>query len=397
MTAPTLLLSDIFPPKTGGSGRWFWEIYRRLPRAEYLVAAGEHPGAAAFDASHDLRVTRLPLEMRNRGVRSWSSLTHYLRTARAVRRLARAEGVRMIHAARPLSEGLVARMVRMRTGTPYCCYTHGEDINIATTSRELAWLTRRVLRGATAIIANSGFTRDLLLKQWNVPPEKVRLLHPGVDCDYFHPADPDPEVRKRLEWAGRQVILTVGRLQRRKGHDVMIEVVARLRHRFPNLLYAIIGDGEERARLVELAGRLGVSECVRFLGEVKDTELLHCYQQCDLFALPNRAVGKDVEGFGMVLLEAQACGRPVLAGASGGTAETMVCDTSRETGVLVACDRANEPAAVLAELLADPERLVRMGRAGREWVEGKFNWPALAIEARQTFEALLPRNPRDPK
>jgi phosphatidyl-myo-inositol dimannoside synthase len=381
-TGPTLLLSDIFPPKTGGSGRWFWEIYRRLPRTEFRVAAGEHPEAAAFDATHDLRVFRLPLEMRNRAVSNWGSLKHYFRTARAVRRLAKQEGVRMIHAARPLSEGLVARMVRFRTGIPYCCYTHGEDINIATTSRELAWLTRRVLRGANAIIANSGFTRDLLLKEWRVPPERVRLLHPGVDCDYFRPAAPDAEVRARLGWEGRQVILTVGRLQRRKGQDVMIEVVARLRERFPNLLYSIVGDGEERARLAEIVTRLGVASHVQFLGEVKDAELLHCYQQCDLFALPNRTVGKDVEGFGMVLLEAQACGRPVLAGTSGGTAETM---RPGETGVLVACDRPDEPAVALAKLLAETDRLERMGRAGRAWVEGTFNWPALALEAQKTF------------
>jgi phosphatidylinositol alpha-1,6-mannosyltransferase len=383
---PTLLLSAIFPPTTGGSGRWFWEIYRRLPRADYLVAAGAHPDAAAFDANHDLRVARLPLEMRNRAISSWGSLKHYLRTARSVRRLARQEGVMMIHAARPLSEGLVARVVRFRTGIPYCCYTHGEDINIATTSRELKWLTRRVLRGATAVIANSGFTRDLLLKEWAVPPEKVRLLHPGVDCDYFRPAPPDADVRKRFGWDGRQVILTVGRLQRRKGQDVLIEAVAGLRDRFPNVLYAIIGAGEERTRLTEMVARLGAGGHVQFLGELKDADLLRCYQQCDLFALPNRAVGKDVEGFGMVLLEAQACGRPVLAGASGGTAETM---NPGETGVLVACDRPDEPAAALAELLADAERLDRMGRAGREWVEGKFNWPALAAEAQRTFEAAV--------
>jgi phosphatidylinositol alpha-1,6-mannosyltransferase len=150
VTGTTLLISDIFPPKTGGSGRWFWEIYRRLPRAEYLVAASEHLGAAALDAGNALRVVRLPLEMRNRAVSNWASFTHYLRTARRVRRLARQEGVRMVHAARPLSEGLVARLVKLRTGIPYCCYTHGEDINVATTSRELRWLTRRVLRGASA-------------------------------------------------------------------------------------------------------------------------------------------------------------------------------------------------------------------------------------------------------
>ena len=387
MTAsgPTLLVSDIFPPKTGGSGRWFWEIYRRLPRANYLIAAGEHPQQAAFDAEHDLRVIRLPLEMRNRALRNWTSFKHYIRTTRTIRRLVKQERVSMIHAARPLSEGLVARAVKLLTGVPYCCYTHGEDINVATTSRELRWLTRRVLRGATAIIANSNFTRELLLKEWNVPPERVKLLHPGVDCDYFQPAAPDADVRKRLGWDGRRVVLTVGRLQRRKGQDTMIEVVARLRERFPDLLYAIIGDGDERARLTELVARLGVGASVRFMGELTDAELLHCYQQCDVFALANRQIGKDVEGFGMVLLESQACGRPVLAGASGGTAETL---RPGESGVVVSCDRPDEPATALAELLAERDRLDRMGRVGREWVAGKFDWPILAAEAQKMFEAL---------
>jgi len=117
-----LLLSDIFPPKTGGTGRLFWEIYRRLPREAFAIAAGAHPDAPAFDAARTLRVTRLPLEMRNRGVASFGSIRHYFRTARAVRRLCRAEGVRMTHAARPLSEGLVARLVKLRTGIPYCCF-----------------------------------------------------------------------------------------------------------------------------------------------------------------------------------------------------------------------------------------------------------------------------------
>lgn len=382
MTGPVLLLSDIFPPKTGGSGRWFWETYRRLPRTDVVVAAGAHPAAAALDAAHDLRTVRLPLEMRSRGVARLANLRHYLRTARAVRRLARATGARAIHAARPLPEGLVARLVKLRTGLPYCCYSHGEDVNVAATSRELSWLTRRVLAGAAAVFANSAFTRGLLLGDWRVPDAKVRLLHPGVDCSYFVPAPPDPAARARLGWAGRTVVLTAGRLQRRKGHDVLIGAVARLRARFPDLLYAVVGDGEERGRLEELVRRHDVAAHVRFAGETADADLLTAYQQCDVFALPNRAVGRDVEGFGMVLLEAQACGRPVLAGASGGTAETL---RPGETGVVVPCDRADEPAAALAELLGDAEKRRVMGAAGRAWVRATFDWPALAARAARTF------------
>lgn len=381
----TLLISDIFPPKNGGSGRWFWEIYRRLPREHYVLAAGEHAKAAQFDSEHNAHVVRLPLEMRNRSPRSFASFKHYLRTVRAVRGIVKRERVTMIHAARPLSEGLVARLVKLRTGTPYVCYSHGEDINIATTSRELRWLTNRVLRGATAVIANSNFTRDLLLKEWGMPPERVKLLHPGVDCTYFCPAEPDAAARERLGWTGRRVVLTAGRLQRRKGQDTMIEVTARLRERFPDLLLAIIGAGEERARLEDMVTRLGVSNHVKFMGELSDADLLHCYQQCDVFALANRTIGKDVEGFGMVLLEAQSCGRPVLAGASGGTAETL---RPNESGVVVPCDRPDEPTAALAELLSDPAKLSAMGLSGRAWVAGKFDWPILAAEAQKLFAEL---------
>jgi phosphatidylinositol alpha-1,6-mannosyltransferase len=137
--------------------------------------------------------------------------------------------------------------------------------------------------------------------------------------------------------------------------------------------------------LEELVAKLGVGSHVQFLGEVKDAELLRCYQQCDVFALANRAVGKDVEGFGMVLLEAQACGRPVLTGNSGGTAETT---RPNESGLVVPCDRPDEPAAALAELLGDPAKLDRMGRAGRAWVAAKFDWPILAAEAKGVFDSL---------
>src|SRR5262249_29561593 len=117
-------------------------------------------------------------------------------------------------------------------------------------------------------------------------------------------------------------------------------------------------------------------------GEIEDDAMVRCYQQCDLFALPNRQVGKDIEGFGMVLLEAQACGRPVLAGTSGGTAETMRIP---ETGRVVSCDDLDALAAMVIELLSDREKLDQMGVAGRQWVVDRFDWAALSRQAAELF------------
>ncbi|HXG08814.1 MAG TPA: glycosyltransferase family 4 protein [Gemmataceae bacterium] len=379
-----LLVSDIFPPKTGGSGRWFWEVYRRLPRSAYLIAAGEDPRQEEFDRSHDLRVVRVPLRLSAWGVRG---LRGYARAVRRLWRLVRTERVEMLHCARCLPEGLMALVLRYLCGVRYLCYVHGEEMNYAASSRELGWLARRALAGAEAIIANSRNTRRLLLEGWGVSPGRVHLLHPGVDTTRFVPAPRDPAVRAQLGWGDRRVVLTVGRLQKRKGHDMMIRALAAIRRTVPDILYAIVGDGEERDSLQELAGRLGLSGHVQFLGELDDEGLLRCYQQCDLFVLPNRDINGDIEGFGIVLVEAQACGKAVVAGASGGTAETMCIP---ETGQVVPCEGPELLAELVAELLADPERRARMGEAGRRWVVERFDWSALTRQAEVLFRGPQP-------
>jgi phosphatidylinositol alpha-1,6-mannosyltransferase len=383
----TLLVSEIFPPVHGGSGRWFWEIYRRLPRQQYAVAAGEHLRQADFDRGHDLRLHRLPLAQRAWGLRSWAGLTGYLTSARRLRRLMFDEDVSILHCGRCLPEGFTAWLLSWWTGVPYVVYAHGEDVTTAATSRELSWMVRRVLGGARYVIANSRSTRQILLEGWGLSEQRVQLLYPGVDTTRFVPATRDPAVRQQLGWGSRPVVLTVGRLQKRKGHDMLIQALPAVRRRVPDVLYAIVGDGEERETLGKLAHKQQVDRHVQFLGEVDDAGLIRSYQQCDLFALPNRREGSDIEGFGMVLLEAQACGRPVLAGDSGGTAETM---RVLETGRIVACDRPEPLAEVLGELLSRPQELERMGEAGRRWVVEQFDWEALTRQARRLFEGVRP-------
>jgi phosphatidylinositol alpha-1,6-mannosyltransferase len=390
-----LLVSDVFPPTVGGSGRWFWEIYRRLPPGSIVVAAGQAPGASAFDAENGLKTERLELSFPTLFLRP-RTLAPYARAYRHLRKLVQRDGIARLHAARGVPEGLLALAVRLRTGTGYCCYAHGEEVNLSNReerppwyrrsvlgSRELAVMVYLVLRGADYVIANSENTRSILTRRWGLPEQKIRLLYPGVDTTWFVPTPHDAAVRARLGWGDRKVLLTVGRLQKRKGHDVMMRALALVRRRHPDALYSIVGDGEERSNLERLVEELDLSGHVQFLGEVDEETLRACYQQCSLFVLPNREIEGDIEGFGMVLLEAQACGKPVIAGQSGGTTEAM---RAPDTGLVVPCDEAEPLAAAVCDLLADASRLEHSGRAARKWAT-EFGWDLSAVRAADLFQS----------
>jgi phosphatidylinositol alpha-1,6-mannosyltransferase len=381
----TLLITNVFPPKKGGSGRWFWEIYRRQPREQVLVAAGEDRDQDEFDRTHELQVVRLALAFPTWGVWSPTGLRCYGRAYYTIQRLVRSHKITCIHCGTLLPEGLLGRFVSARHGMPYLCYVHGEELNIGQRSRELGWLMRRVLAGAQIVIANSENTARILQTEWRLPPSRVTVLHPGADTRQFVPAMPDPTVRSRLGWTDRSVVLTVGRLQRRKGHDQLIAALDRIRNVVPNVLYSIVGDGEQRSHLEALVRQKKLESQVQFLGEVDDSELLKFYQQCDLFVLPNREVGGDTEGFGMVLVEAQSCGRPVIAGKSGGTAETM---RPGITGLIVDCESSTELAGAVEKLLLNSARRAQMGRDAREWAIDHFDWEMLANRASGLFESL---------
>jgi phosphatidyl-myo-inositol dimannoside synthase len=389
----TLLISEIFPPKTGGSGRWFWELYRRLPREEFVIAAGLDPQQESLDKNYDVRLHRIPLSLSDWGVLSFDGGRGYLRALKEVLRIVRSERIKEIHCGRCLPEGWIGWLVKQWYGIPYVCYAHGEDVNLLSlddnpsglfSSRQLRWMMQRVLQDAKFVIANSRNTELMLRRGWNLPVERIRLLYPGVDTQRFIPALKNEAVRATLGWEERRVVLTVGRLETRKGHDYMILALQAIRKVIPNILYAIVGDGDRRSFLETLVQREGLKEHVQFLGELDDDQLISCYQQCDLFVLPNREVNDSIEGFGIVLLEAQSCGKPVVAGASGGTSEAMHIP---ETGRVIPCDESGNLAAVVIELLMDSSLRARMGKAGRRWVVEHFDWALLSRRAGQLFRS----------
>lgn len=388
----TLLISEIFPPKTGGSGRWFWELYRRLPREDFVIAAGLDPRQEPSTTNYDVRLHRIPLTVSDWGIFSFEGGRGYLRALWAVLRIIRSGSFTEIHCARCLPEGWIAWLIKQAFHIPYVCYAHGEEVNLKSagedanglfSSRQLRWMMRRILQGVKFVIANSQNTEQILKDAWNLPDGRIRILHPGVDTKRFIPAARDQAVRALLGWADRRVVLTVGRLETRKGHDQMILALHTIRKMVPDVLYAIVGDGERRRFLETLVENEGLKDHVQFLGELDDNRLISCYQQCDLFVLPNREVGESIEGFGMVLLEAQACGKPVIAGASGGTSETMRIS---QTGRVISCDGPEKLEAAVVELLSDPDLRTRMGQAARRWIVERFDWTVLSRQAKALFE-----------
>jgi phosphatidylinositol alpha-1,6-mannosyltransferase len=376
-----LLVSDLFPPRTGGSGRWLWELYRRLEGVRIHIAAGEAPDSESFDRGSPVPIVRVPLSFRNWGISNPRAAFQYGRATRLISRLVRDVRPGAMHCGKCLPEGLIASLMKRRHGISFACFVHGEELTLAATSRELSWLTRRVLHDAAHVIANSAHSKTLL-RTWGLADDKVTVMHPGVDTSRFVPSSVDVEARQRLGWVDRTVILTVGALQKRKGQDMMIRALPALRARFPNVLYSIVGEGWEKTYLERLADELGVRDRVQFRGVPGDGELVTCYQQCDVFALPNRQVGWDIEGFGIVLLEAQACGKPVITGSSGGTAEAI---GPGETGVVVPCETVEPLVNAVSDMLEHEDRAAQMGARGRDRAVSQFDWRVLSRQAEALF------------
>lgn len=380
-SAPRLVLvTQFFPPAVGGSAVLLHNVYSRLGMPVTVLTDAEH--SAGPEADPPFRTHRTGIATRHWGLLHAGGLPHHARTARRIRALAR-PGRAAVHCARVLPEGVAAWMARQAGGPPYVCWSHGEDLATAGLSRDLTLTTKLVLRGAERSLANSRNTAALL-ERLGVPPEEIRVAHPGVDPSRFRPDVDGSAVRERHASEGDVLLLSVGRLQRRKGHDLVIRALAALRAESPPLRYVIVGTGEEEPRLRGLAREGGVEDRVHFAGQVGEDDLPAYYAACDVFLMPNRKEGEDIEGFGIVFLEAQASARPVIGGTTGGAPEAIA---DGETGILVEGTDVTELAGALRRLSSSPELRRRLGLAGRERTVREFSWQRAADVVREMVAA----------
>jgi phosphatidylinositol alpha-1,6-mannosyltransferase len=301
------------------------------------------------------------------------------RVLRRAREIAAAEGCDRVWfgAAAPL--GLLARPLGLSRSV---ASTHGHEVGWA------------MLPGARQVLGRIGRDVDVVTylgeyTRKRLAPVVPRLerLPSGVDTDVFRPGAGGDEVRRRHGLTGRPVIVCVSRLVPRKGQDVLICALPAIRRRVPDVALLCVGGGPYLSKLERLAREIGVEDSVVLTGSVPWSELPAHYDAGDVFAMPcrTRRRGLEVEGLGIVFLEASATGLPVVAGRSGGSPDAVL---EGETGYVVDGTAVSGVADAVAGLLEDPELGRLMGVAGREWVEKEWRWDFLAGRLRMLLSTV---------
>jgi phosphatidylinositol alpha-1,6-mannosyltransferase len=347
----------------GGEATWYERICTTVPPDRLIVLAPHVPGDHAFDVRQPYRVVRKRVPVTPHPFGRMVQIVLLIAHAVGIVRRERIDAVHIGH----LYLGPVGVALKRVFGTPYVLYLHGGEMADYMRGRAVRSVVRGIVRGARLIVVNSTYTRRWYEASGARHPH-TETLTIGVDLDRFRPDLDARQLRAKYGLDGAKVILTVGRLVERKGHDVVIRALRHVRERVGSVRYLIVGDGPEENRLRMLAGDVGCAEDVIFAGHVSGAELPLLYAASDVFVMPSRALARrdGVEGFGIAFLEAAACGKPVIGGRSGGIADAVVDGV---TGILVDPSSVEEISNVLTRLLLDREEAARLGQQARARTE----------------------------
>lgn len=374
MSGRHLLVTNDFPPKVGGIQSLLWEWWRRLPSDQFAVLTSPYKGAHEWDEQQPYRIER---------VRESVLLPHPLMVKR-INDLARDFGAEFV----VLDPAVPLGIIGPNLDLPYAVVLHGAEVTVPGRLPGSQQVLGRVLRRATHCIAAGNYpAREAERAAGRALPTTV--VAPGVDTERFRVLDESSRRAARNRFGippDAELIVGVSRLVPRKGFDTAIAAVARMARARPHLELVIAGAGRDEGRLARLARDRGAP--VRFLGRVSFEDLPLLYGCADVFAMlcRNRWLGLEQEGFGIVFLEAAACGVPQVAGASGGAADAV---DDGVTGIVVDDpDNVDEVVAAFEHLLDDEAGRRGMGAAARARAEAEFSYEVLAEKLWNTLRAL---------
>lgn len=363
-----VLVAGVFPPGIGGMQNYYYNLSKHS-KHDLTVLASDYPESAAFDKDQPFRIVRGPFMRGERAdITSWGRLFRY------VRRMMRSEEPDITVYGYVLI-GIIGLLFRVFGGRRYVISTHGMDMLMFRRFFGLNQLVKLILRKADGVLTNSEFTKKLV-EDYGVDPGRIGLVFPGVES-LFNRQSVHTELQQQHGLEGKYVILSVGRLVTRKGHDRVIESMPSILQHIPNAIYVIVGDGPARGRLEQLAKTTGVADAVLFVGSVSGSELLNDYYSlANQFIMVCRELDKrDAEGFGIVYLEAASAGVPVIAGRSGGASEAVL---DKVTGLLVDPESYTEITEAIVRLASDTALRERLVRDGYKRAKTQFQHDTLA-------------------
>ena len=358
----TLLITIDFPPQIGGIANYLANFCENLPPDKIIVLANKPENKNNFDSRQGYKIIREKLFYKY----FWPK---WLKTYFIAQKIVKQEGIEQVIISHVLPMGYIALLLKL----PYICIFHGYDIMLAKKSTwKRLWL-KKILKRAKCLIANSNFTKKEIIKE-DIGNKKIIIVYP---CPHIKPENTNNAetqiIKKELDLFHKKILLSVGRLVARKGFDKVIESLPEILKNMPNLIYLIIGNGPDLQRLKKLAEDLQVRGNIIFIHDLKDSKLPIYYELADIFIMPARIENQtDVEGFGIVYLEANLFKKPVVAGKSGGIEDSVI---DGQTGILVDPQDINEISQAVLKLLNNPELMNKLGVQGKKRVLSQFQWP----------------------
>ena len=374
---PVLFVTNDFGPRAGGIETFIIGLIQRRPFGQTIVYTSFQENSAQFDADW----------LANYGVRVIRDRSKILlptpRVALHLRGIIKKEGITTaaFGAAAPL--GLLSASMKRAGVVRTVALTHGHEVWWAKVF-PFNLLLRRIGSTVDVLTYLGEFTRKAISKALSARAQSAMVkIAPGIDVEHFIPTDASP-LRESLGLADKKVIVSVGRLVHRKGQDHLIEAMPEILKNVPRAHLLLVGEGPYREHLQNLVHQLKLESSVTFIGRIQYQDLPMYICVGDIFAMPSRSrlMGLEVEGLGIVYLEASSCGLPVLAGDSGGAPDAVI---QNETGLVVSGTDNKEIASAAVALLTNLEASQKMGTVGRQWIVDNWRWEIWS----KAFEELL--------